>query len=100
MMSEEKSAHMSAWEKETIINMNAEEKEASIYSCEPRIWHRCEKIGLEAKKVIKNDEGLIVSKEYYCPKKWIKIKKPAKRREMTEEEKKKFWERMKESRTS
>lgn len=81
---------MTKIERETIINFNDEEDEASIYSCQPRIWHRCEKLGLKAKNIRRDSQGNIISKEYYCPKKWIKINKP---KQLSDEAREKLAER-------
>jgi len=74
-------------ERETIINFNAAETDAQIYSCQSNIWRRCEKLGLIPKDIIKNIKGDIISKTYYCPKKWVKIRKP---RKLSEDQKEKL----------
>lgn len=83
---------MSAIEHETIINFNAEETEAQIYSCQHYMWNRCEKLGLQAKDIRKDQNGEIISKTYYCPKKWIKIRKP---RDISLEQREEMSERFK-----
>lgn len=67
---------LSKLEKETVINFNEEEPQALIYSCSRSIWKRCEKLGLNPVNVIRNTKGRVISKEYECPRGWVKIRKP------------------------
>ncbi len=67
---------ISKTEKETVINFNEGETHASVYSCTRSVWKRCEKLGMEVIRVDKDRKGKIVSKEYQCPKNWIKIQRP------------------------
>ena len=54
-------------EQETIINFNASEKEASVYSTDPVWMKKLEKLGGKQK-------GLGI--EINVPKSWVKVQKP------------------------
>ena len=66
---------MNRLEAETIITFNDEEDFAEIYSCQPRIWTRMKRMGIEPVGVIKGPTGRVVSKTFQVPVKWVVIKK-------------------------
>ena len=75
------------YEKETTIVYNDEEKTASVYTCNKSLMRKLDKF-CEVKPDLyalkSRDEH---SKTYIVPKKFISIRLPAKRKEMTEEQK-------------
>lgn len=78
---------LSRYEQETIINYNREEKIAEIYTRDPIVMRKLEKLAEKYPKHYilksKDEYGCV----YECPKKLIRFGAPAK--ELTEEEKQK-----------
>lgn len=84
-------SNISGYERETIINYNNEEKVAQVYTCNESLQRKLDKLCEEYPECtcINFDE---YSKTYIVPKKWVKIRPP---RKMSEENKQKASERMK-----
>lgn len=81
-------------EQETTITFNGAEEIAHIYSAEPRVIRRLDALCAESEEIVlENDYN--GAKTYYCPKKWIKFRKP---REMSREQREALAERMREMR--
>ena len=77
---------VSRYEQETIINYNAEEKQAEIYTCDPVVKRKLQKLIADKEsgyslKLTDNDSITVV-----CPKKCIKFRS-AKKRELSERQK-------------
>lgn len=82
-------------EQETIVNIMADDKTASIYTCIPahirKLDKLCEKYPEQYKLESYND----YSKTYSVPKKLIRFGSPAAKKNLTEEQKEILRERMK-----
>jgi len=63
---------LSLLEQETIINYNNAEKEASVYTCDPALMTKLERLA-KRDSHIKLESQDKYSKTYSCPKKTIKI---------------------------
>lgn len=87
---------LSLAEQETIIIWSREDKLAEVYTCEPTLKTRLNKLAKEDKKIqkIHSDD---VSVTYIVPKKYIKINPPRKTT-MTAEQKKAASERLRNAR--
>lgn len=87
------------YEKETVINFNREDDIASIYTADEvqiRKYDKFCELYPDDYKLVKEDE---CSKTYECPRKLIVGgRAPVKKKELTEEEKRIFKDRMKNSR--
>lgn len=82
-------------EKETIINYNQAESEASVWTFDPKVIRTLRKMAEERPdecKVVK--EGPEESVEFSVPKKWVKVK-PPKKMELSEERKAQMAEHLK-----
>ena len=64
---------LSLIERETIINFNAIQEDASIFTAQPEVWRRLEKI--DGFKLIRTErlDGQICAKEFYCPKSFVRL---------------------------
>ena len=66
---------LSSEERETVINFNSVDKTASIYTSQPAVWRRLERIKgfnlLEENRI----KGEVVSKDFEFPKSFIKFTK-------------------------
>ena len=71
-------------ERETIVNLNEEEKEMSVYTCKPSYIEKLRKLSrenpTECKIIIDNDYSF----EVLIPKSWFKL--PRAKRKLSEEE--------------
>ena len=67
---------MKGIERETIITLNSGEDTAQVYSCQPRIWNRMRKLGVDPSKIQRGQNGRIVSQTFQVPVKWVVIRKP------------------------
>ena len=78
MMEKEKiEKDVPGFERETVINYNKEEPMAIVYTVDPSVWRKCERLGLKLKRIeYAQDKESVISKEFECPKGWIKIRKP------------------------
>lgn len=83
---------MEAMEKETVINFNEKEDEASFYTCNQGWMIKMERLGLKSTETTHFKNGRIHAKEYLFPKSWVKIRKT---RKLTGERLKKAQERFK-----
>jgi len=84
---------LSRYEQETVINYNNGEKTAEIYSADPVVLRKLQKLSdkyPDQYQLIREDS---VSKTYRCPKKLISFRSPC-TRVYTEEEKAKMTERL------
>lgn len=79
------------YEQETIFNYNQEEKTASIYTHDPSLIRKMDKLASEdaAVTVVREGDGW---REYSCPKKYIKVRAP---RKLSDEQRAEMAERMK-----
>lgn len=87
-------------EQEVLINFNAAEKMASIWTQDPVFIRKLDKLCIENPEQFKSGReskvnGRVVGKFYECDKKLISIRSKSIKREMTEEQKKMASERMK-----
>ncbi len=88
----------SKWEMETIINYNAEERHAELYTRDRAVMHKLDKLVEECPEVYSlkehiKDKGKTWSKTYIISdKKYISLRKPVK---MTEEKRAAMAERLK-----
>lgn len=80
------SSQLTPYEKETIINFNMEESTASVYTCEPRIMNRLDKLCKEYPEHYKFVDQDEFSKTYEIASKRLISFRPPKR-ELSEEEK-------------
>ncbi len=80
-------------ERETIIIYNQEEKVAAVYTCDPTLIRKLDKLSLSSTEIIeqKSDEN---SKMYIIPKKWVKITMS---RKLSEEKRLEYAERAKQN---
>ncbi|MGH7818693.1 MAG: hypothetical protein ACREQ9_02880, partial [Candidatus Binatia bacterium] len=85
-------------ETETIITWTAEDERAVVYSLMPRIWRWCERAGGDLLRT-GSREGKIAWKEYAVDIRAIRIRAP-KRRAMSDEERLRRAERLRELRRS
>lgn len=67
---------LSRYEQETIINCNVAENEASVYTADPAMIRRMDKLVAEFPKMFRTKQVTEVSKTYLVPKNYIKIRKP------------------------
>lgn len=63
-------------ERETIINYNQEGKRANVYTCDPVLIRKLDKIIIAGNAGIELESEDIYSKSYTVPKKWVKIRPP------------------------
>ncbi len=66
---------LSSYERETIINWNSGDDMASVFTAEPKYWARIER--LPEFKLIRAESmgGEVVSKEFECPKVYVRFGK-------------------------
>lgn len=81
-------------EQETIINYNQAGDTASVYTYNPTLIRKLDRLAEEYDCVIK-ESGTGASRSYIIPKKWVKINPP---RKMSDENKQKAAERLKKAR--
>lgn len=67
---------LSRYEQEVVINFNADEKEATIYTANPAWMRKMDKLCKEFSGVIRLKEWTEVSKTYVLPRNLIRIGKP------------------------
>lgn len=91
---------LTRYEQEVIINFNAEEEHASLYTANP-VWIRKMDKLLEQNPDqfrlgrVERVKGEVVSKEYFFPKRFVTIRSRDVKRELTEEQRKEIAERFK-----
>ena len=64
---------MSRAEGETIINFNATQEDASVFTSQPKVWRRLEKI--EGFKLVRTEhlDGKVCAKEFKCPRSFARL---------------------------
>ncbi len=67
---------LSKEEKETIINFNEENDTATVYSCDQKVWNKCEKNGYKLIDTCLDSDGNVISKSYETDKKQISFRRP------------------------
>ena len=92
-------------EQETVINFNAAEETCSIYSADPAFMRKLDKLCVSNPGHFKQTrdskvKGKVVGKFYECPKRFISLRTKDVKREMTEDAKKAFAERMRKTRAN
>lgn len=95
--------HLSKYEQEVVINFNAGEDTADLYTANPAWIRKMDKLVLqnpEQFKLIKEDkyQGEIIAKRYIFPKRFISVRSKDIKRELTEEQREQVAERMKQMR--
>ena len=60
-------------ERETTINFNATQADVSIFTSQPEVWRRLEKI--EGFKLVRTErlDGKVCAKEFQCPKRFVRL---------------------------
>ena len=69
---------LSRYEQEVVINLNADEDEATVYTANPAWIRKMDKLCKEFPEVIRIKSWTEVSKTYVLPKNLVKIGKPRK----------------------
>lgn len=67
---------LSRYEQEVVINLNADEDEATVYTANPVWLRKMDKLNKEFPEVIRLKSWTEVSKTYILPKNLIRIGKP------------------------
>ena len=67
---------LSRYEQEVVINLNADEDEATVYTANPAWMRKMDKLHKEFPNVIRLKSWTEVSKTYVLPKKLVRIGKP------------------------
>lgn len=67
---------LSRYEQESIMNFNVAENDASVYTADPSMIRRMDKLVTEFPEVFRVEKITEVSKTYLIPKEYIKIRKP------------------------
>jgi hypothetical protein len=67
---------LSRYEQEVVINLNADEDEATVYTANPAWMRKMDKLHKEFPNVIRLKSWKEVSKTYVLPKNLIRIGKP------------------------
>lgn len=83
---------LSRYEQETVINYNVSDAEASVYTADPNMMKRMDKLMAEFPEIFRAEQITEVSKTYLVPKNYIKIRKP---RKISEEHKEQARQNMK-----
>lgn len=65
--------NLSTIERETIINFNSTQEDVSVFTSQPEVWRRLEKI--DGFKVIQTEEVdyAVRAKEFLCPKRFVRL---------------------------
>lgn len=89
---------LSRWERETVININDEDRNASLYTCQKKMMDKMDRlvsefpeIFVQINELVSGDE--VLSKTYEFPKKYVDINKPIILSEERKEELRKQLER-------
>jgi len=85
---------MTRIEAETIINYNMEEKFANVFTHDPAVIRRLEKLSAERPECTPGYNQSSRGKSFDVPKTWIKVSPPVKR-QLTDEQRAELSERMK-----
>ena len=67
---------LSRYEQEVVINLNADEDEATVYTANPVWIRKMDKLHKEFSDIIRLKSWTEVSKTYVLPKKLVRIGKP------------------------
>ena len=67
---------LSRYEQEVVINLNADEDEATVYTANPVWMRKMDKLHKEFPDIIRLKSWTEVSKTYVLPKKLVRIGKP------------------------
>ena len=67
---------LSRYEQEVVINLNADEDEATVYTANPVWIRKMDKLHREFPEIIRLKSWMEVSKTYVLPKNLIRIGKP------------------------
>ena len=67
---------LSRYEQEVVINFNADENEATVYTANPAWMRKMDKLCKEFQEVIRLKSWTEVSKTYVLPKNLVRISKP------------------------
>ncbi|MDO4943129.1 MAG: hypothetical protein Q4E73_09895 [Lachnospiraceae bacterium] len=91
---------LSRYEQETIVNFNAEEDTAELYTADPVWIRKMDKLIKQNPEQFKRGkseqyEGKVIAKRYIFPKRFVTIRSKDIERKMTEEQKRAAAERMK-----
>ena len=86
--------NLTRYEQEVVINFNADEETATVYSANPSWIRKMDKLCREFPEVFRTKRQTGASKTYEVPKKYVRIKKP---RELSSAQKENL-EKMRESR--
>lgn len=91
---------LSRYEQEVIVNFNAGDEEASLYTSNPVWIRKMDKLLEQNPEQFRSGRvvtvrGKIVSKEYSFPKRFITIRSKDVKRELSEEQRKEIAERFK-----
>ena len=81
---------LSKYEQETIINFNAEEQTATVYTRDRAVMHRLDKLVNEFPEVYRCIGETDIDKTYEMPKSYVSYRKP---RKLTEEQRRQSSER-------
>ncbi len=67
---------LSRYEQETIINYNVAEQKASVYTADPNMIKRMDRLVTQFPDTFKTEQETEISKTYLVPKDYIKIRRP------------------------
>ncbi len=67
---------LSRYEQEVVINLNADEDEATVYTANPAWIRKMDKLHKEFPDIIRLKSWMEVSKTYVLPKNFVRIGKP------------------------
>lgn len=88
---------LTRYEQETIINFNAGEKMATVYTADPAVMRNLDSLVIGYPDIFKCIKGNDISKTYEMPKSAVTYRKP---RKLSEEQRKAAKERMHKINTS
>lgn len=89
---------LTAAERETIINTNAEDDVAYIYSAEAKVWRHFQRLGVKPTAEHKDNDSEVYAREYEVPKCWAKLPRPPKQMKYTPEQRLEIAKRLKRAR--
>ena len=96
---------LSKIEQETVLNFNVAEETCSIYSADPAFMRKMDKLCISNPEHFRQTrdsriKGEVVGKFYECPKRFISVRTKDVKREMSDEARKAFADRMKKTRAN
>lgn len=89
---------LSQIEQETIINFNEKEAQASIYTYNKTLIRKLQRLADQRSESVEFVSEISGGYTFIVPKKWARINPPRKAPPLSEEEKKRIGQRLKESR--